>query len=345
FPGCFGWGPGREAVLARAGSAVGRYVDWCLEHGEAIELPADGRPEIVEEVRATVLDGHERNARFAADDQPVSDELLATVLRRAGHARADTLLLVERLQGVEATNGYRDAKAGSRPSEEVLRHLCGTEIWLTSRLDRTARYDGPGPDAGLAEHLAATRAWTFEHLRLLQARDPAAAGVDGKGEAWTLFKVLRRVLYHALDHLEELDRRLAAVERRADRLNWRVGTDVEPERLAGLLRLVGRQHRADPVRLGRLLAGSTRVVSAWDGESLVGIARAVDDAASNGYVAMVYVHPRWQGRGVGGGLMARLLEGTDEIQLTLRPMPGTEAFYASHGFAHDPGLMTRPRRA
>jgi hypothetical protein len=49
----------------------------------------------------------------------------------------------------------------------------------------------------------------LEQLRGLQARDPALQATDGKGEEWTMGKVLRRTLYHSLDHLAELDARFA----------------------------------------------------------------------------------------------------------------------------------------
>jgi hypothetical protein len=35
-------------------------------------------------------------------------------------------------------------------------------------------------------------------------------GTDRMGETWTLAKVLRRLIYHSLDHLDELDRRLGS---------------------------------------------------------------------------------------------------------------------------------------
>jgi hypothetical protein len=46
-------------------------------------------------------------------------------------------------------------------------------------------------------------------LHDLQTRDAALVASDGKGEEWTLAKVLRRTLYHSLDHLAELDARFA----------------------------------------------------------------------------------------------------------------------------------------
>lgn len=357
FPGCFAWAQTREGALERARSAVGGFVDWCEAHGEALPLPADGRVTVVEEVEPTSVGGYERNATFTADARPVDVELLEAVLRRARHARADLRELVGRVQAHEAARGPlpedepRPAEPGragiaSRPTDALLRHLGGAEVWLAGRLDRSARYDGPGPEGDLEVYLEATRGWAVDQLRALQSRAPELAGTDGKGETWTLFKVLRRFLYHSLDHLDELDRRFAMAEDRAARLDWREDGAIEMDRLDRLLRLVGRPDRAaDRARLARLLDGSTRIVTAWDGPSLVAIGRAVHDGASDGLVSMVCVHPRWQGRGVGHRLMERLMTGLDEVQLALRAAPGTEPFYAALGYVPDPRIMVRPRRA
>ena len=96
-----------------------------------------------------------------------------------------------------------------RTGPDLLRHIGGAEIWLAGRLDPTARYDGPPRDADVRAWLDATRAWALERVREVHAADPARQGMDGKGEEWTLAKVLRRLIYHSLDHLGELDRRLA----------------------------------------------------------------------------------------------------------------------------------------
>ena len=90
-----------------------------------------------------------------------------------------------------------------RASDEVLRHLAGAEVWLTSRVDGSLRFDGPPRDGDPRRYLDSTRAWMLERLPVLVARDPAVARTDSKGETWTLAKVLRRLVYHSLDHLHE----------------------------------------------------------------------------------------------------------------------------------------------
>ena len=94
-------------------------------------------------------------------------------------------------------------------------------MWLGGRLSPGVRFDGPPRSGDVAAWLAGTRAWLEERLDALVAADAAAAGVDDHGEEWTLAKVLRRLVYHALDHLGELDRRLARSRDDATRLTVR----------------------------------------------------------------------------------------------------------------------------
>jgi GNAT superfamily N-acetyltransferase len=357
WPGCFIWASDRAAVLERAASAVGGHLDWLADHGEVLALLESGRPRVVEAVPAERDGAYERNACFRADHRPVDAELLDTLLRRARWAREDLLAIVARARALPDPDAVRGrsrsaerataaALLAPRSLDEVLRHVGQAEVWFTSRLERGVRYDGPPPEGDLETYLTASRAWFEARIRDLQRREPAATATDGKGEAWTLFKVLRRYVYHGLDHLEELDRRLAIAEGRAARLEWRRGPDVPVEQLARLLILTGRARRArDRQRLASAIRDATDVVSAWDGDRLVAFARSVHDGVMNGYVSMVYVHPRWHGRGVGTQLMARLLDGRDEVRFVLHNAPGTESFYAAAGFEPQTNMLGRPGRA
>ena len=51
---------------------------------------------------------------------------------------------------------------------------------------------------------------------------------------------------------------------------------------------------ADESRLRRMLSNADRTAGAWDGERLVGFARALCDEAFNGYIGTVCVHPDYQ---------------------------------------------------
>lgn len=217
LPGCFTWRDDREAALSAAPAAARGFLAWLARHGQSPGDAGDGGLSVVEEVPARWLDdGYEINATFAADRRAVSADELEAAARRLGYAREDLVGAIARLHAREAACGRLgsapDGDRRSRSARGVLRHLGGAEIWLSGRLDRSLRYEGPEFDAGELDYLAATRDWAIATLRTLHARDPALEGIDGKGEAWTLAKVLRRLVYHSLDHLGELERRLVEVE-------------------------------------------------------------------------------------------------------------------------------------
>lgn len=353
--GCFIWGQDEDVALSRVPSAVGAYASWLAERGETVPVPETDAIDVIERVPSQrVADDYERNAIFAAEQRPATQGELETALRRLDFAREDLLTLVVRLDAWEAEHGLLPADGESRPSaevkaertsDEVLRHIGGAEIWLSGRLAPGRRYEGPPRHGDVPPFLAASHAWAVETVRMLFERDPAIAGADRRGEEWTLPKVLRRLVYHALDHWSELDRRLARAEGAAERLVLRKDVLVEPDALADLFRAVGWYRKANDVpRLARMLEGTTEMVSAWDGPRMVGFARAVSDQAYNGYISSVAVHPRWQGKGLGERLITALMEQNDEIKFVLTAVPGIHGFYEKLGFTQDPEGMVRYRK-
>jgi GNAT superfamily N-acetyltransferase len=347
LPGAFTSAPTRALALSQSPSTVGWFRDWLARHGEPWELPEVRSVEEVEEVAATVVDGYERNATFSGDRRAVDPGELETAIRRLEHARRDLAAVVAAVRAHEAASGPLPTATdlGERTADEVLRHLAGAEVWLGSRLDPAARFDGPTVAEDTDAHLEATRAWAIGNLRRLHEADPAAARIDGKGESWTLAKVVRRYVYHSIDHLRELDRRLGRADGRADRLSFRT------ERLDGiaplirLLRSVGWDRRVqDPERLQRAIAATHAMVGAWDGDELVGFTRELGDGEMNAYLSMVVVDPRWQGFGIADRLIHALVDGRPGIRFTLAAADGVDAYYRRFGFEPDTHAMVRRRQ-
>ena len=52
-----------------------------------------------------------------------------------------------------------------------------------------------------------------------------------------------------------------------------------------------------PERLYKALMHSSTVITAWDGERLVGLVRVLDDSEMSAYMLYVLVAPRYHGRG------------------------------------------------
>lgn len=346
LPGAFISASSRDLALSQSPGAAGWYRQWLERHGEPVPLTF-GPPEVAEEVAAWTDEGYERNATFADDARAVDADEIEATIRRLHFARLDLLDVLDRIERLERDGRSLVAQgdAGERPVAEVLRHLAGAEAWFVSRLDPTARFDAASRDGDPGAYLAATRAWAIDNLRRLHAADPAASRTDGKGETWTLRKVVRRYVYHSIDHLRELDRRLARGEDRGGGLVYSDDRLAAPEPLVRLLRSVGWDRRAeDPERLARMLAATRTTICAWDGAELVGFAREHGDGVFGSVISTVCVDPRWQGLGIAERLVSSLVAGRDEVSFSLHAAGGMQPYYARFGFEPDSSAMLRRRR-
>ena len=63
-----------------------------------------------------------------------------------------------------------------------------------------------------------------------------------------------------------------------------------------------------PQRVYRALMHSETVITAWDGERLVGLTRLIDDSELVAYMHYVVVHPDYHGHGIAGEMMRRVKE-------------------------------------
>ena len=100
----------------------------------------------------------------------------------------------------------------------------------------------------------------------------------------------------------------------------------------------------DRVRMEAMLRNATIVVTAWDGELLVGIARAVSDLSYFTYLADLAVRASHQRQGIGKELIRRTQEaGGPETTLLLLAAPAAEGYYPHVGFSrHESAWLLRP---
>ena len=87
------------------------------------------------------------------------------------------------------------------------------------------------------------------------------------------------------------------------------GRSLDLARVLDLYGAVGwTVYANDPGTLALALAGSTSVVVARDGQSIVGLARVVSDRATICYLQDVLVHPARQREGIGRTLVELALQ-------------------------------------
>ena len=128
---------------------------------------------------------------------------------------------------------------------------------------------------------------------------------------------------------------------------YRDDHEIDLDQLTVLFNSIGWERRtADRDRLAQLVRGSLYVVSAWEGDRLVGFARAISDGAANAYISTVAVLPEYQKRGIGRELIARLLEGRDHLQFVLHANESAYPFYLHLDLGFEPfeNVLARRRK-
>ena len=96
-------------------------------------------------------------------------------------------------------------------------------------------------------------------------------------------------------------------------IEYRRCREFTEEQLGGLFRSVGWYSGRFPERLKKAMGNSSRVISAWDGECLVGLIRGLDDGVWQASIDCLLVDPEYQGRKIASALLEMLLEDYREL--------------------------------
>ncbi|MGN1452211.1 MAG: GNAT family N-acetyltransferase [Eubacteriales bacterium] len=117
-------------------------------------------------------------------------------------------------------------------------------------------------------------------------------------------------------------------------IEYRNTKSFSAEELQRLFLSVDWESGKYPERLVRGMRNSSHVISAWDGNKLVGLVRALDDGETVAFLHYLLVDPEYQGLHIGDGLMKRIMK-IFENRLYVKLMPSdpkTVSFYARYGF-------------
>ena len=122
-------------------------------------------------------------------------------------------------------------------------------------------------------------------------------------------------------------------------ISYRSGNDLGLEAVIELYRastLGERRPVDDRERMALMLRNANLVVTAWEGELLVGIARSVSDFSFATYLSDLAVRLSHQRRGVGRELIRRTRELGGQSTVILLSAPKAVDYYPRVGFTHHP---------
>ena len=134
-------------------------------------------------------------------------------------------------------------------------------------------------------------------------------------------------------------------------INYKAGTDViswnslvdlyfETDGVVGL----GRNKDLEKIKISFL--NTYKVVTAWDGNKIIGAARMISDGVCYGWVHDVAVHPNYQKKGIGQNLMYELMKGDENLLFGLTSSFEAEEFYYKLGFKkHKTALAKYPGKS
>ncbi|HEX8566859.1 MAG TPA: GNAT family N-acetyltransferase [Pyrinomonadaceae bacterium] len=100
---------------------------------------------------------------------------------------------------------------------------------------------------------------------------------------------------------------------------------------------------ADKERFQTMMENADRTIVAFEGERVVGFARALCDGVSNGYIGTVAVAVDFRGRGIGRELVERLIGDDTNITWVLRAGRGSREFWEKMGFTASNIAMEKTR--
>ena len=126
--------------------------------------------------------------------------------------------------------------------------------------------------------------------------------------------------------------------------NYRLGKDLDLDAVIDLYRastLGERRPVDDRERMARMIAEANLILTAWEGDLLVGISRSFSDFSFVTYLADLAVRKSHQRRGIGKELIRRTQSAAGpNALLVLLAAPAAEQYYPHIGFTHHPQAWT-----
>ena len=125
-------------------------------------------------------------------------------------------------------------------------------------------------------------------------------------------------------------------------VRYRLGNDLDLDEVIDVYRdstLGLRRPVDDRARMKQMLESANLVVSAWEGERLIGVSRSLSDFCFCTYLSDLAVRLAHQRQGIGRELMRRTQEAGGRATVFLFAAPAAEAYYPRVGFRAGSGWI------
>ena len=132
-------------------------------------------------------------------------------------------------------------------------------------------------------------------------------------------------------------------------ISYRTGNQLDLDAVIELYRastLGERRPIHDRERMAAMLKNANLVVTAWNGDLLVGIARSISDFCYATYLSDLAVRVSHQRQGIGRELMRQTRQAAPKASLVLFAAPKAVDYYPHVGFTQHPsGWVLKPDKA
>jgi predicted N-acetyltransferase YhbS len=122
-------------------------------------------------------------------------------------------------------------------------------------------------------------------------------------------------------------------------ISYRTGNILDLDAVIDLYRastLGLRRPIDDRTRMQQMLSNANLVITAWDGDLLVGISRSLSDFSYITYLSDLAVRESHQRQGIGKELIRLTQEAAEPASIILLAAPAAEQYYPHIGFTHHP---------
>ncbi len=129
-------------------------------------------------------------------------------------------------------------------------------------------------------------------------------------------------------------------------ITYRANAPLTTQQVADLFRASGIRRPVDDLnRIQKMIEHANVTLTAWHGEKLVGIARALTDFSYCCYLSDLAVHRDYQRKGIGKELIRQMREMLgDEVMILLLAAPEAMGYYLKIGFEKVENAWKIPRR-